>query len=348
MTVMTRSVSRFRGWQLPALAALISIVTTTPFLEYAFPDRQADLITTFFNPGLGTVRNSYDLLYKALLLVIFFYLIIAIWFMHRRVAVAQAEIPLATDRPGPVFAAAFRSANSWVPPVVLAMTGVVVYIAMFAAAGRRVELSLAPVFVIDLLFVFARLFIMATFIWVYLASLYGLHSLSLQQLRFRRHHEDHLLGMRAFGSLSLYLAGTYFLGLALGFLWVELTTRDPLLYVLAVAMLAGGVALFFYPLRTVHTKMEQEKHKERVQLGAWYTKLFADGPSVVHDDLETTVRELRNMTAYQTVERHVEGIHTWPFDTQTLGFLVTSLGLPLLLTVIGSVVLQLLQVRPAI
>lgn len=107
-------------------------------------------------------------------------------------------------------------ANSRVPPAVLALAAAAAYIAMFVEAGRRVELSFAPVFALDLLLLFARLFIMFTFVWVYLASLYGLHSLSLQPLRFRRHHEDHLLGMRAFGSLSLFLAGNYFLGIALG------------------------------------------------------------------------------------------------------------------------------------
>jgi hypothetical protein len=95
--------------------------------------------------------------------------------------------------------------------------------------------------------------------------------------------------------------------------------------------------------------MEHEKRRERERLDAWYGTLFAGEPRAARsEDMETTLREVRNIAAFQTMERHVEVIHTWPFDTKTLGFLLTSLALPLLLTLIASVTLELVHVRPAI
>ena len=339
------------------LAVIVSLLVTMPFLEYAFPDRQQSLLTTYFNPGLGTFHQPFDLVYRAVLVALFCYLLLAIRFMHRRLEVARSQVPLATDHPSPVFDKAFRWANSLVPPLGLAIAWLVAYSVLFFADGQTIDLSFAPIFVLDALVATGRVLIVFTFVWVYLASLYGLHRLSRQPLVFRRHHEDRLLGMGAFGSLSLSLAVCYFVGLALGFLLVQLASADPVLYtgkhdpafVLGGALVASGVALFFLPLRAVHARMEHEKRRERERLDAWYGTLFAGEPRAARsEDMETTLRDVRNIAAFQTMERHVEAIHTWPFDTKTLGFLLTSLALPLLLTLIASVTLELVHIRPAI
>lgn len=353
-TISTRS---YPGWLYPAVAVIVSLLVTMPFLEYAFPDRQQSLLTTYFNPGLGTAHRPFDLLYKALLVAVFYYLLLAIRFMHRRLEVARSQIPLASGHPGPVFDKSFRWANSLVPPLGLAIAWAVTYLVLFLAAGQTIDVSFAPIFALDALFATGRVLIVFTFVWVYLASLFGLHSLSRQQLVFRRHHEDRLLGMRAFGSLSLSLAVCYFTGLALGALLSKLASADPLLYsakqdpalVLGAVLIASGVALFFLPLRAVHAKMEHEKRRERERLDEWYGTLFAGEPRAARsEDMGTTLREVRNIAAFPTMERHVDAIHTWPFDTKTLGFLLTSLALPLLLTLIASLTLELLHVRPAI
>src|ERR1700730_1365514 len=104
-TILTRS---YPGWLYPVLAVIVSLLVTMPFLEYAFPDRQQSLLTTYFNPGLGTAHRPFDLLYKALLVVVFSYLLLAIRFMHRRLEVARSQVPLASDHPGLVFDKSFR------------------------------------------------------------------------------------------------------------------------------------------------------------------------------------------------------------------------------------------------
>jgi hypothetical protein len=353
----TSSTRSYPGWLFPALALIVSLLVTMPFLEYAFPDRQQSLLTTYFNPGLGTAHRPFDLLYKALLVVVFWYLLLATRFMHRRLEVARSQVPLASDHPGPVFDKSFRWANSLVPPLGLAIAWGATYLVLFLAAGQTIDVSFAPIFALDVLVATGRVLIVFTFAWVYLASLYGLHTLSRQPLVFRRHHEDRLLGMRAFGSLSLSLAVCYFVGLALGVLLSELASTDPVLYsgkqdpalVLGAALVASGVALFFLPLRAVHAKMEHEKRRERERLDGWYGTLFAGEPRAARsEDIVTTLTELRNIAAFPTMERRVEGMHTWPFDTKTLGFLLTSLALPLVLTLIASISLELLGVRPAI
>jgi hypothetical protein len=353
-TISTRS---YAGWQYPVLAAIVSLLVTMPFLEYTFPDRQQSLLTTYFSPGLGTFHRPFDLVYKGLLVVLFCYLLLAIRFMRGRLKVARSQVPLAGDHPGPVFDRSFRWANSLVPPLALAIAWAVTYLVLFLAAGQTIDVSFAPIFALDVLFATGRVLIVFTFVWVYLASLYGLYTLSRQPLVFRRHNEDRLLGMRAFGSLSLSLAVCYFVGLALGVLLSELASTDPVLYsakqdpafVLGAALVASGVALFFLPLRAVHAKMEHEKRRERERLDTWYGTLFAGEPRAARsEDMATTLRELRNIAAFPTMERHVEAIHTWPFDTKTLGFLLTSLALPLVLTLIASLALELLHVRPAI
>jgi len=353
----TSSSRSYPGWLFPALALIVSLLVTMPFLEYAFPDRQQSLLTTYFNPGLGTAHRPFDLLYKALLVVVFCYLLLAIRFMHRRLKVARSQLPLANDHPGPVFDKSFRWANSLVPPLGLAIAWAVTYLVLFLAAGQTIDVSFAPVFALDDLLATGRVLIVFTFVWVYLASLYGLYTLSRQPLVLRRHHEDPLLGVRAFGSLSLSLAVCYFVGLALGVLLSKLASADPVLYsakqdpafVLGAALIVSGVALFFLPLRAVHAKMEHEKRRERERLDTWYGTLFAGEPRAARsEDMATSLRELRNIAAFPTVERHVEAIHTWPFDTKTLGFLLTSLALPLILTLIASLALELLHIRPAI
>jgi hypothetical protein len=347
----------YPGWLYPLLALIVSLLVTIPFLEYAFPNRQQSLLTTYFNPGLGTVHRPFDLLYRALLVVLFCYLLLAIRFMHQRLEVARSQVPLAADQPSPVFDKAFRWANSLLPPLGLAVPWLIVYLVLFFADGQTIDPSFAPIFVLDALVATGRVLIVFTFVWVYLASLYGLHSLSRQPLVFRRHHEDRLLGMRAFGSLSLSLAVCYFVGLALGVLLSKLASADPVLYsakqdpalVLGAALVASGVALFFLPLRAIHAKMEHEKRRERELLNAWYGTLFAgESRAARSEDMATLLREVRDIAAFPTMERHVEAIHTWPFDTKTLGFLLTSLALPLLLTLIASLTLELLHVRPPI
>jgi len=343
MTVSIRSSWHPTGWTYLALVTALSGAVTLPFLEYAFPNHERNLITTYFNPALGVVRHPFDLVYKGLLFVVLLYLLAAPRYVRRRVQAAMTDIPLVANEPEREVQKAFRWANSRLPPMVAAAGCATAYVFLFFARGGRVEMPFIPVFGLDALIVAVRLFITFTFIWVYLASLFGLQRLAMQPWRFRPYHEDRLLGMRPFGSLWVSIAVACFLGGALGFLWINLATTDPILPGLAAIVVVGGVALLFLPVLVVHAKMVGEKQRVRDRVDKQFITLFADITPDREQDLAGMIRAIRDMTAYGEVERRVGSIRTWPFDTPTLTRLFSSLAVPLLLTLIGGLMLQFLR-----
>ncbi len=187
--------------------------------------------------------------------------------------------------------------------------------AVFSVANRGLAApAVVPAFGVDIALITIRYFVVFTFVWVYARSLLGLRDVCQKPLRLTAYYLDHLMGMRAFGSLSLSLAASFFVGLALGTLWLNLTAKD---VVLAAPpfFYATGLVLFLLPLRSVHQQMAEKKRRELLFLQRRYAGTFwasEDQPGPVRG--RATTRDLLNMLDYSTVEPHVSALCTWPFD----------------------------------
>ena len=160
--------------------------------------------------------------------------------------------------------------------------------------------------------------ILAGFVWVYFASLWGLHKFGKEPLSLKPHYEDALLGTRQTGSLALSLAFTYFAVIVLGTLGL-LISPDPVGEAAVVALIVPGVLMFFLPLNSIHSRMADYKELEISSARKRTADLMRKIGDPQLDKPEDKLRGLGDVLALQLVKQDVTAIPTWPFDTRILG-----------------------------
>ena len=170
-----------------------------------------------------------------------------------------------------------------------------------------------------------------TFIWFYSSSVKCLHNLGKQPLKLAEYYEDTYLGAKPIGSLSLSLALVYFSGLGLVF-FSFLSIPAPLEFALVI-MILGGIALFFLPLNTIHNKMQQKKQLEREKLKNLHKLQKESIDETLQNIQKIKTRALQHMLAVDIVDRHVNSIPEWPFDSRTLTWLSA-----IILAVVASII----------
>ena len=178
--------------------------------------------------------------------------------------------------------------------------------------------------------------ILAGFVWVYFASLWGLHKFGKEPLSLRPHYEDALLGTRQTGSLALSLAFTYFAVIVLGTLGL-LISPDPVGEAAVVALIVPGVLMFFLPLNSIHSRMAEYKEREISSARKRTADLMRKIGDPQLDKPEDRLGGLGDVLALQLVKQEVTAIPTWPFDTKILGRFVA-----IILTVAGILVSRII------
>ncbi len=275
----------------------------------------------------------------ALTSIITFYSLYGIRHMRTRLVAIEGDVLPILPEGESSFRDAFGLVTSNLPPVLLT--------ALFCLYSLSRLQGLTGTFYPILVTVYFVIFYaaIAWFVWVYLASLWGLHRLGQKPLRAKSFYEDGMLGMRPLGSLSLSLSLVYFIALGPSALLITIDLpflgAEALQYLLLLAALAMlGLVLFFLPLNGVHTMMSTEKKHEQANLRGRFARLVRDRNPNIDEASEATLADLRNLQALEMVERKVASIPTWPFDTVILSKLLV-----ISLSVIATLVARVIIVR---
>jgi hypothetical protein len=229
---------------------------------------------------------------------------------------------------------AFERVSDYRPPLIIAAT---MAASMLASAGTRdayfTEYFFVNVFEFALLLIIFP--ILATLIWVYMSSNYGIYEISKRPILLKSYLDDRVLGLRPLGSLSLSLARPYFLLMMIAALWISFTTPDvrepPQIFVITAGLLVLGIVVFFLPLYGVHEILLRERRARRDSVQDRLVRFVAghqdSDAKIAKEDLQALSRqvaETRDALALHIAERKIDELPTWPFDTRALSRLATS------------------------
>ncbi|HET7405117.1 MAG TPA: hypothetical protein VFJ63_03280 [Candidatus Bathyarchaeia archaeon] len=172
---------------------------------------------------------------------------------------------------------------------------------------------------------------LAAYLWMFATASLGLYRLG-STLRLGPFQEDRMMGSRPIGNLALSLTMGYFGGLFLMILifsglFLSPLATSSLIQGVLFGLLLVGVAMFFLPLHSVHSRMKAEKQRLVSEISARYLKLEADASTTRAetslDDLRSEVAKLTELQRIQVIERKVASLPTWPFDIQVVSKFIT-------------------------
>ncbi len=312
-----------------ALGCLLfaSVLGVPGFLLARFVDTgSADAALAMFGPTPPAWQNvlTYTLANFGLVL----YALAGTRYMRRRIVATEPAMAALTPDGEVALHRTFGPVAARWPPVVV---GAVVFAVSFLALPGQAGGITSPVELVlrTLSYPFAYL-AYGTFIWAYVSAVRGLHAFGKEDLRLRSHYEDRFLGLRPFGSLSLSIAGVYFLGMSLVFF--SFLNVPGLLAGLLIVLIALGVVLFFLPLDTMHRRLREEKARAHASLTHHFRRveqiLAPPGGSA-----PATADDVHRLMALDLAERRAAAISEWPFDMRTLSWLGA-----IVLSVIAAVV----------
>ncbi len=183
--------------------------------------------------------------------------------------------------------------------------------------------------------------------WVYISALWGLGRLGKQELKLSSYHVDNMMGLGAIGSLSLSISSAFFGFLGIITIQMLLGPLVPEYLPALAAMLVLGVVLFFLPLHGIHKLMRKEKGRLRVELNDRLVQAIergggagSRGRASPAAELKRLASELKNVLTLGLVERKLESLAVWPFDTRILGKLSA-----IVLSVIAGLIINVLVKR---
>ncbi len=187
-----------------------------------------------------------------------------------------------------------------------------------------------------------------TAVWSYVAALWGLSRLGNQPLKLIHGYEDHNLGVRPVGSLSLSISYAYFGLLSLLVLIVIINPFLPQLTIFLVILTVVGAVMFFLPLLGVRRQMQITKRALQADIRKQWLAVLADSASspapvgtTTLENLQATMASVKNLLSMEAAERKANAISTWPFDTTILSKLAAII-LSLLTAITTSLVVKFL------
>ncbi len=167
-----------------------------------------------------------------------------------------------------------------------------------------------------------------TGIWLFFSSVWSLRKLAKESMKLKPSSEDSLFGLGPIGSISLALVLVYFgaVGLrGLGILasGVEITpTAVNLAFELTLVVF--GLIAFLLTINVFRRKMVEQKELERHKLLEERRTL-----QISSVDGETKIGKnpncIQKLLLMDFMEKRLERIPTWPFDTGVLGHMLTIL-----------------------
>ncbi|MCJ2519522.1 MAG: hypothetical protein LN412_01050, partial [Candidatus Thermoplasmatota archaeon] len=153
-----------------------------------------------------------------------------------------------------------------------------------------------------------------TFLWVWMYSLYTNFKIARLELTLKPFTEDRSLGFNPLGRFSLELTGLDMLPLALVLapnVLGGLLSLPILRLFMALSLL--GLVFFFLPLLPLRQKLLQAKGELLSWIGPRYTPVFERIDSGTEGRISQAFAN--ELMAIEKIQRDVQRIHTWPFDT---------------------------------
>ncbi len=268
-----------------------------------------------------------------------FYCAMMIRFMRRRIISAEPELVRLSPEWRTTIERSFGRISKSLPPLLMAAA---VMLLLSPLLLSQIEGNVGvnqDFFVVSYPIFF---FGVATFIWTYASSLWGLHLSGKHPLRFTSYRANPFLGVRGFGSISFSLTFVFFGGVLLGTLLISAFAADlPLLnFILFVAFLtATGLVMLFLPLQSIHGRMAEEREHLRISLLGELVKRVREDEAVIHGESSGVAKKLERTIILEHDYEEVEKLPTWPFDSPIAGRMVA-----ILVTVVVSIVSHLILV----
>lgn len=268
-----------------------------------------------------------------------FYCAMMIRFMRRRIVSAEPELVRLSPEWRATVERSFGRISNSLPP--LLMAGVITLLLsplLLSQIEGNVGLNQDYFAVSYPIFFFG----VATFIWTYASSLWGLHRAGKHPLRLPSYRTNPFLGLRGFGSISFSLTFVFFGGVLLGTLLISSFAADlPLanFVLFIVALTVIGLVMLFLPLQSIHGRMEEEKEHLRTSLLGELVRRAKEDEVALQGDRAGVAKKLERTIILEHDYEEVEKLPTWPFDSPIAGRMVA-----ILVTVVVSIVSHLVLV----
>lgn len=275
----------------------------------------------------GTTPLSLAYLPTAILnLLLPFYLFMIIRFMRLRVVAAEASVGARLSGGEQTYHRAFGSMTQTTPVLLLTAALGTFILAIYASSG---VLSYDPVSIIfNIIVVYLNVLAFSTYFWEFAAASLGLHNLGGSSLSLGSFQEDRMMGTKPMGNLALSMTIAHYGGLLLTSLLLSTFLPSSLASsALFIAFLLLGVALFFWPLNSIHAKMQSEKRRLLREVGARYPRLNPERSppreNATLEDVHTGLSRLTDLQELEMLDRKAASLPTWPFDIQVVSKFVT-------------------------
>ncbi len=294
-------------------ALVLAAVFGTPgFIAARFIDTgSVDRALSLFEPNLPSAGTYFMATFGITL-----YALLGIRFMRARTRAAQNALVPLIPRGAEAVARTFRPVTSLLPPLILTSALLVV---SFGAFPDQIQDVTGPGYLaLRLVSLPIVYFVYATFVWVYLSSIRCLDILGRGPLQLTSFLEDAHFGLKPFGSLSLFLALVYFVGLVL--VAFSFLAIPPLFVGLVAALALPGILFFFLPLDGLHRRMMDEARRAEASVAAAYSRaapFLNPGTTAVGPGASAAAERL---LALQILDHRVSQVRRWPLDLRTMSW----------------------------
>jgi len=255
-----------------------------------------------------------------------FYLFMMVRYIRQRVVAAEATIAPRLSGGDEDYHRAFSRMTQTLPVLLLTAPLGAFLLVVYSSAG---VLSPGPLGItLTAIVVYLNALAFCTYAWEFATAAIGLHRLGGSSLKLGSFLEDRMMGAKPMGNLALSLTIAYYGGLLLTYLLLStfLPSSIPS-SVLFVVVLVLGVALFFLPLNSIHVRMQGEKRRLLLEVGARYPRLNHNPPQPTQnatlDDVHTRLARLTDLQELNMLENKISSLPTWPFDIQVVSRLIT-------------------------
>lgn len=316
------------------LAALIALVVAVPGVPAVLPGigQLGGALGGTLGVGLGVVLS------KVFLFALVFYVILVRRQVSRRTRQLGRELAQEHLDPSGYFSkVADRSHGMRVPAIValasVAALAIVLIILEPPWNGTYVWYEL-PVYVT---LTFLRWIVYAACVYTFAVIAWGMYQYAERPFAVVSLYEDPALGLGPLGALTVALAGYYTAFLALLTLYASVSGNGPLTFGIAGTLAAIGAAMFYLPLRTVHTRMVAEKESA---LRYVRRRMHQEVQALDFDHPESGAANAASLLALSVMEQRVDAMRTWPFGTGALEAMVGRMVIPIGLAIAAGLLLH--------
>jgi hypothetical protein len=179
----------------------------------------------------------------------------------------------------------------------------------------------------------------ATFLWVLGYSMYMIYQWGKLPVRLKSFTEDPSLGLKPYGTASLYFVTLYVVGVLLTFP-IGIYVGDGVRISQSIFFLLG-LAIFLVPLLGLRRKLLEAKEERLTWIQTRHKRVIELVESSGDGPLDPEL--VNELTAIDSIRRDIHQIRSWPFNPGILARVVTVVMLPLVLAMIATYLIHILQ-----